>query len=293
MNSELLTDDSSFTASGRARAPQRAPATDRCPLIVAIHGGGFTSQYFDIPGCLLIERAAARGYGVIALDRLGYGRSRAGGRDVQSLAANAEWISEAIDRLWPQFQEECAGVVLIGHSIGAALAVMLAVQPQRWPLAGVAVSGAALTPNPALHGYFERFPADTWVETSADNKDRLMFGSPDTVESGIAKLVRPAYVPSATRELLEINTVWPQSAKALLTSVEVPVHFRLAEQDALWVVNDEEIEQLSDLVAAVAGSSAAIVRDAGHCIDFHKAGPQFQDDQLNFSLDCCRSKAVI
>ena len=251
MNSELLSDDATFTASGRARAPRRGPATDRCPLIVAIHGGGFTSQYFDIPGCSLIERAAARGYGVLALDRLGYGRSRAAGKDVQSLAA------------------------------------------QNWPLAGLAVSGAALTPNPDLNSYFERFPADTWVETSANNKDRLMFGSPDTVESGIAELIRPAYVPIATRELLEINTVWPQSAKALLTSVEVPVHFRLAEQDALWVVNDEEIEQLSDLVAAVAGSSAAIVRDAGHCIDFHKTGPQFQDDQLNFALDCCRSEAVI
>jgi pimeloyl-ACP methyl ester carboxylesterase len=257
-------------------------------LIVAIHGGGFTSQYFDIPGCSLIERAAARGYGVIALDRLGYGRSRAAGKDVQTLAANAEWMSEAIDRLWPQFQEECAGVVLIGHSIGAALAVTLSAQPQSWPLAGVAVSGAGLTPNPALHGYFERFPADTWVETSADNKDRLMFGNPDNVKSGIAELVRLAYVPIATRELLEINTVWPQRATALLTSVEVPVHFRLAEQDALWVVNDEEVQALSDVLSEVAGSSSAIVSDAGHCIDFHNVGPQFQDDQLSFALDCCR-----
>jgi pimeloyl-ACP methyl ester carboxylesterase len=288
MNSELLIDEPAFTASGRTRALQRALTTDRCPLIVAIHGGGFTSEYFDISGCSLIERAAARGYGVIALDRLGYGRSRAAGKDVQTLAANAEWISEAIDRLWTQFQEECAGVVLIGHSIGAALAVMLAAQPQSWPLAGVAVSGAGLTPNPALHSYFERFPADTWVETSAENKDRLMFGNPDDVKSGVAELVRPAYVPIATRELLEINTVWPQNARALLTSVEVPVQFRLAEQDGLWVVNDEEIQSLSDLLSRVTGSSAAIVSHAGHCIDFHNVGPQFQDDQLNFALGCCR-----
>ena len=103
---------------------------------------------------------------------------------MQTLAANAEWISEAIERLWPQFHENCAGVVLIGHSIGAALAVMIAAQSQSWPLAGIAVSGAGLTPNPALHSYFEKFPADAWVETSAENKDRLMFGSPDTVKSG-------------------------------------------------------------------------------------------------------------
>lgn len=293
MNSGVLIDDPSFTALGRMRAARPDLTGDRRPLIVAIHGGGFTSEYFDVPGSSLIDRAAARGYGAIALDRLGYGRSRAAGKDVQSLAANAEWIAEAIDRLWPHFQETCSGVVLIGHSIGAALAVMLAAQSHTWPLAGAAVSGAGLTPNPELHGYFERFPADTWVETPAEGKDRLMFGNSADVKSGVRELVRPAYVPIATRELLEINTVWPQSARALLTSLEVPVHFRLAEHDALWVVNDETVRALADLLAGVAASSAAIVRDAGHCIDFHNAGPRFQDDQLDFALDCCRPRALI
>ena len=286
MNAELLIDEPAFTASGRVRPPARGSA--RLPLIVAIHGGGFTSEYFDIRGYSLIERAAARGLGIIGLDRLGYGRSRAGGRDVQSLAANAEWIAQALDRLWPRFENACAGVVLVGHSIGAALAVMLAARPHSWPLAGIAVSGAGLNPNPALNSYFEKFPADTWVETSAENKDRLMFGAADTVNGGIAELVRPAYVPIATRELLEINTVWPQSAPALLESVAVPVQFRLAEQDGLWVVNGEEIHQLSALLSGVVGSSAAIVAHAGHCIDFHNVGPRFQDGQLDFALDCCR-----
>ncbi len=288
MNAELLVDERAFTASGRVRPA--AQGSNRLPLIVAIHGGGFTSEYFDIPGYSLIERAAARGYGVLALDRLGYGRSRAEGRDVQSLAANAEWISQALDRLWPQFEDACGSVVLIGHSIGAALAVMLAAQAHSWPLAGIAVSGAGLTPNPALNSYFDKFPADTWVETSAENKDRLMFGTADTVNSGISELVRPAYVPIATRELLEINTVWPQNARTLLASLTVPVQFRLAEQDGLWVVNDAEIQELSGLLSGVAGSSAAIVADAGHCIDFHKAGARFQDDQLAFALDCCKQR---
>jgi pimeloyl-ACP methyl ester carboxylesterase len=286
MIAERLIDEPAFTASGRAVAPKQRGAGERRPLIVAIHGGGFTSEYFDIAGYSLIDRAAARGYGVIALDRLGYGRSRAAGQDVQSLAANAAWITEAVARLWPRFQHECSGVVLIGHSIGAALAVMLAAQPQRWPLAGVAVSGAGLTPNPALNSYFEKFPPDTWVDTSPENKDRLMFGNQDTVNDGIVELVRPAYVSIATRELLEINTVWPGEAKSLLRSVRVPVQFRLAEQDGLWVVNDGEIRELANVLSGVAASSAAVVNDAGHCIDFHRAGAKFQDDQLDFARDC-------
>jgi hypothetical protein len=110
-----------------------------------------------------------------------------------------------------------------------------------------------------------------------------MFGSPDTVVSGIAELVRPAYMPVATRELLEINTLWPQSAKTLLPSLAVPVQFRLAEQDGLWVANDGEIEAVSGLVPDVAESSAAIFTQAGHCIDFHRVGAKFQDEQLDFA----------
>jgi len=285
MNSQLLIDDPSFVVSGRVLPPQRNLTTDKCPLIVAVHGGGFTSQYFDIPGCSLFGRAEALGYGVVALDRLGHGNSRAAGNDVQSLDANAEFISKAIDRLWPRFQDECAGVVLIGHSIGTALVVMVAARPHSWPLAGVAVSGAGLTPNPALNGYFAQFPADAWIEVAAEEKDRLMFGQPGTFESGIEELVHSAYAPIATRELLEINTVWPQNARALLKSLEVPVHYRLADQEVLWISNSHEIEQLSDLVYGVEGSSAAIVTDTGHCIDFHKVGPQFQDEQLDFAQE--------
>jgi pimeloyl-ACP methyl ester carboxylesterase len=283
-----LIDDPSFTASGRALAPQPELAKDRCPLIVAIHGGGFTHKYFDIPGYSLLERAAARGYGIIGIDRLGHGRSRATGKKAQTFANNRDWLSEAIDRLWPQYQDQCDGVVLIGHSIGAALAVMVAAAAQNWPLAGVAVSGAALAQNPALSSYFERFPADDWIETGAESKDRLMLGKPETFEPGVPELLHPAYRPVSTRELAEIYTVWLQSAPGLLKTIKVPVQFRLGEQDPLWVVNDEVVQELSGLLSGVAGSSAAIVKDAGHAIDFHKVGPRFHDDQLDFALACVR-----
>jgi hypothetical protein len=62
----------------------------------------------------------------------------------------------------------------------------------------------------------------------------------------------------------------------------------MGEQDPLWVVNDEVVRQISNLLSGVEGSSVAIVKDAGHAIDFHKVGPQFQDDQLAFALDCAR-----
>ena len=46
------------------------------PLIVAIHGGTYTSAYFDVPGYSLLDRADASGVPIIAPDRPGYGEWR-------------------------------------------------------------------------------------------------------------------------------------------------------------------------------------------------------------------------
>lgn len=293
MHDEILIEDGDLVVSGRAVAPRRTSGTsEECPLVVAIHGGGFTSEYFDIPGHSLVERAAARGFGVLALDRPGYGRSRQDAAGGNGLEANAVWCAGAISRLWPQYRNACSGVVLIGHSIGAAIAVILSAQQQDWPLAGVATSGAGLTPNPALSGYFAQFEEDVWVATDPDNKDRLMFGDPGTYLRGIKEVVRKAYQPVSTRELREINTVWPERALSLMGSSTVPIQFRLAEREVLWVANDVEIERVSAALTNNPGSTASLIRHAGHCTDFHSVGPEFQDSQLDFAMQCTRRNGI-
>ena len=42
------------------------------PLIIAVHGGTYTSEYFDIPGHSLLDQAAALGIPIVAVDRPGY-----------------------------------------------------------------------------------------------------------------------------------------------------------------------------------------------------------------------------
>jgi pimeloyl-ACP methyl ester carboxylesterase len=57
--------------SGRHRLVDGALAA-HTPLVVAIHGGTYTSAYFDVPGASLMERAAANGIPIVAPDRPGY-----------------------------------------------------------------------------------------------------------------------------------------------------------------------------------------------------------------------------
>ncbi len=62
-----------MTARVRRADKPEAPS----PLVIAIHGGTYTSPYFDVPGHSLLDRAAANGLTAIAIDRPGYGGTEA------------------------------------------------------------------------------------------------------------------------------------------------------------------------------------------------------------------------
>ncbi|WP_442790219.1 alpha/beta fold hydrolase [Nocardia sp. CDC153] len=57
-----------------ARADERQEPR---PLLVLLHGGGYTREYFQVCGADLVDRAAGAGFDVLAVDRPGYGASPA------------------------------------------------------------------------------------------------------------------------------------------------------------------------------------------------------------------------
>ncbi|GAA3999810.1 alpha/beta fold hydrolase [Streptomyces plumbiresistens] len=88
---------------------------------MGLHGGGYDSRYFDAPGHPADEESARR---------------------QPSFAEAAAIIAEAIADAWQQLGDGRPGVVLLGHSIGGAIAVhMAAARTLTWPLLGLTVSG--------------------------------------------------------------------------------------------------------------------------------------------------------
>lgn len=275
--------------AGRSTLRIADELADITPLVVAIHGGTYTSRYFDIPGYSLLDRSNAIGIPLIAPDRPGYGQSAMPPPQEAGIEHSAMLLDRAIGSMFEHVGKDTRGVVLIGHSIGAAIATMIAASAPSWPLLGLAISGICLTPPPGADAEaWEALPDLPFVDMPADVKDHVMFGPIGSYRSDMPAASRDADAPIPRKELLDIVTVWPEMAPSVLRAITVPVHYRQGEFDALWITDAEQVEAFGACCTGAPSIDAALVVGAGHCIDFHSASAALHDEQLAFALRCGR-----
>lgn len=268
--------------SGRASMQQAT--TGAHPLVIAIHGGTYTSAYFDVDAHSLLDRAGRNGIRAIAIDRYGYGNTPF--VDDMSILGQATLLSGALNELWNQYRGDARGVVLIGHSIGAAIALGVASNPGQMPLLGIAVSGIGVR-TPVQHSQmWNSLPDLPTVEMPAAVKDQLMFGPSGSFDPAVAAASHAADAPVPKAELVDIVGGWQARASEVCSRVQVPVHYRQAEQDLLWIVDQGEVTEFARRFSAAPRVDAAMIRNTGHCMDFHAIGPALQLQQLGFALQC-------
>lgn len=268
--------------TGRASRPEANPGPR--PLVIAIHGGTYTSGYFDVTDHSLLERAGRNGIPAIAIDRYGYGGTPF--NDDMSILGQAAAMREALAVVWDENRGDAVGVVLIGHSIGAAITLGVASDPGRLPLLGVAVSGIGVRTPPEHAGMWDALPDLPTVEMPGAVKDQLMFGPEGSFPAAMPAASHVADAPVPKAELLDIVGRWQQQAAEVCAKVRVPVHYRQAEHDRLWIVDSNEVDVFASRFKASPGIDAALVRHTGHCMDFHSVGAALHLQQLGFALQC-------
>ena len=278
--------------SYRAVADRDSQSSAPVPLIVALHGGTYTSAYFDVPGHSLIARAAAVGVPLVAIDRPGYGGTPLLGSEEASQSANAELLDAAIGELFGTVGRGTSGIVLVGHSIGGAIALRIAARRPAWPLLGVAVSGIGLRIAPGGAGVRAQLPDTAYVSMPTPVKDRQMFGATGAFAPAVRGASHAADAAAPRRELSDISTTWPAEAVAVLGSVTVPLNYRQGAQDALWVVDGAEVAAFAAAASSAPWVDAGVVANCGHCIDLHRAGASFQLEQLAFASRCALSNGL-
>lgn len=279
--------------SGRGYRPDSLkPDT---PLVVAIHGGTYTSAYFDGAGASLFEQAAALGIPVIAPDRPGYIGSAPLAKADMTVRGQARHIAQALADAWARYGQGTAGIVLLGHSIGGAIAATIAADlagdaANTFPLLGLVVSGVCMRTPPEHKPMWESLPDTPTVEMPPGVKDMVMFGPPGSFVPAMVQVAATADAPAPKAELVDIVSTWEANAPDTLGRITVPVHYRQAEADQLWIMSQQEVDNFAAALKRSPCVDAAMVKATGHCMEYHRVGRALQAQQLGFALQCAAQR---
>jgi AAA+ superfamily predicted ATPase len=133
---------------------------------------------------------------------------------------------------------------------------------------------------------WKALPDAPTVQMPMEVKDQLMFGPPGSFDATVAKASHGADAPVPKAELMDIVGAWQAQAAAICARVRVPVHYRQAQQDLLWIVDQDEVDAFARRFTAAVRMDAAMILNTGHCMDLHAIGPALQLQQLGFALQC-------
>ncbi len=271
--------------SGRARLTGADPAA---PLIVAVHGGTYDAAYFDVPGHSLLDRAEAERLPIVAIDRPGYGKTPLLASDAMTLRGQGRFLVETLGALWQLHGAGRPGMVVIAHSIGAAITLFAAGNACDPTLLGVAVSGVGMRTPPEHKDMWQAFPQQDLVGLPDEVKDGVMFGPQGSFDPGAPAAARVANRTVPRVEIVDIVTSWTGDAPDVLARVGVPVHYRQGEFDRLWITGEDEVRAFEAALSQAPRVDAAMMPGMGHCLDFHNVGDAFQSEQLAFARTCAR-----
>jgi pimeloyl-ACP methyl ester carboxylesterase len=262
------------------------PGTADTPLLVCLPGGSYTARYFDVPGFSLLDVAEANGFTAIALDRPGYGGSDPLPADERTFARNAEVLDEAIAALWAEYGAGHPGIVIISHSIGSAVAVHIAAGQPAWPLLGITLHGINTVSPDHVTGAWHSMPPGVPVHFSPEQRRMFMYGPDGTFAPDAVDRAEISADACPIEELLEIVGEWPRTAADLAGQVRVPVHYVLAEHEALWNAGQSRVDAFAGMFTSAPRVDAVLARGVGHNIDHHHLGRALQLQQLAFALTC-------
>ncbi len=264
------------TVNGRLHGVLRSGRPGR-PLLLCVHGGGCSGDYFDMPGFSVTAMASERGMAVLRIDRPGYGASPAPHTDAPIDEA-AALLPELLDVARAALAYPAGPLVVVGHSIGAAVALRFAADG-RVPLAGLVVSGLGDRPSAVARDWLARLQrGEVGHEPSGD----FFFGPEGSYTWRGSAALRRAGRPWRADEVFEIMVDWPDRFAETAARIRIPVFFRLAEHERIWCNDSPSLDRMASAFHAAPAIDMGILPDGGHLYEIHRRGPDFVAALLDF-----------
>lgn len=260
------------SVSGRLCIPDPAPTT----VQVLLHGGTYNSAYWDFPykpETYSYARAAnSRGYATFNFDRVGYGASTRPPSVTLTALDQADVVHQIVTRLRAGTIGSVAfpDVVLVGHSMGSATAVLEASVYQdvqgvvltgmTHRLDGVALTNIFLTGlHPALLDPKFGPAYDAGYLTTIPGKRAELYYVEGDYEPGVVA------TDEATKDVVSTTEVSDDSAVAFTApvslAISVPVFLAVGSEDRLFCGFPSEAT-CADAAALKAAESPYFDQDA-------------------------------
>jgi pimeloyl-ACP methyl ester carboxylesterase len=262
------------------------PATNGEPraLLIAVHGGTYTSKYFDTSPSLLLEFCASLGYSILALDRPGYGSATSIPFDQLSFDGQVPVLRQALDEIWHDYGQQSAGMFLIGHSIGGMISLLLAAEHPHERLLGMNMTGSGALYNEQTKAAFASLVSDTpTVMMDIAIKVMAMYGPAWSYPEELAQYDPERDVPTAVIELAEAQT-WGARLPQVAANVHIPVQFIVPEYDHIW--RADALSHVAEMFSAAPFVDVGVQRLAGHSAELHTMARAFYMKILSFVEEC-------
>jgi pimeloyl-ACP methyl ester carboxylesterase len=258
------------------------------PLLVALHGGTYTSEYFCVAGSRagsFVDIATRNGFSVLRVDRPGYGASDLLPEDENTFVRQAELLDSAISGMLDDTAADTA--VLVGHSIGGIVALEVAARQPEWRLIGLAISGmGACIPVGGAAEQLGALPLSGVVDLPVEEREQLWYGPVAGVSEDAVVSARSSFAPAPMVELKAAPKWAMQRLDDAAATVTVPVHHTLAEFDSLWDASPRARELFLAKFSPTLLVHSEIMPGVGHCIDHHLQGAAMHYKHLAFAHQC-------
>ena len=251
------------------------PVGEARSLVACIHGGGCHSGYFESGTPNLAGSLVEAGHAVLLVDRPGtHGRPLLD--EERPLAPSVSPIGDFIGMVAGDHAPGLP-VVLVGHSIGGALALTIAAEAPAWRLTAVAVSGIGDEPPPLVVAW----PAGREDALSTEAAGFFLGAEGSYDWRGLTRL-RKVASPWHVTERLEVVREWPALWRAVAPRVKVAVQLRLAEGEKIWMTGECVVRRMAAAFTSAPEVDAALLPEGGHLYEFHKRGPELVAAQVVF-----------
>ena len=271
------------SADGVPMSALVAEVPDPRAVVVALHGGGTTSLYFDCPGqptLSLLRTGATLGYTVIALDRPGYGSSALYPEAMTRPEQRVQLAYQAVDRILGD-RSRGAGLFVLGHSNGCELAVRMAAADRGAQLLGLELAGTGLRYRDAARaalGSAGPGQRPTGLRELLWEPASLY---PEPVLRGITN------ASSGAPYEADMVTSWPRRDFASLAGqVRLPVRFTFAEHEKVWESGPDAQRAIRGIFTATDSFTSNDQLQAGHNLSLGFSAAEYHRSVFSFVNDC-------